>query len=168
MKSCVFLLFLLLAACVTEETPTGEEYIRPGDPLPAFSVTMHDGTVVHAEDLRGSVSLVVFFHTGCPDCRRELPVLQRLYEVYAPAGVRFVCISREEGNADIEAYWEANGLTLPYSPQEDKAVYGLFADSAIPRIYVTDRSLTVRAVYTDNPMATYEELDGWIKDLNGQ
>lgn len=171
MKPFVLLLSLLglLCSCITDDdAPTGEERIRPGDPLPAFTVTMYDGTTLSTEDLRGSVSLVVFFHTGCPDCQKELPVLQQLYEAYGglSSEVRFVCISREEGEADIAAYWAANSLTLPYSPQEDKGVYHLFADSAIPRVYVADRNLTVRAVYTDSPVATYEQLDAWVKELS--
>lgn len=160
-------LFLLCCSCITEDSPSGEERIGVGDVLPDFTVTLNDGTTFSSEDLYGMVSLVVFFHTSCPDCQQELPVLQRVYENYATSRqqVRVVCISREEGVSAVSAYWKENGLSLPYSAQEDKQIYSLFADSTIPRIYVVDKHLTVQAVYTDDPLATYEDLCGWVDRL---
>ena len=110
--------FVLLASCIREGRPGGD--IAPGDRLPDFVVEMNDGSLVSTASLEGSVSLIMFFNTGCPDCREELPAVQRIYDDFGPC-VRIVCISREEGRAGIEAYWRENGLTLPYSAQEDSA-----------------------------------------------
>gem|GEM_PF-5093123 len=52
-------------------------------------------------------------------------------------GVRFICISRGETQPSVAAYWQEAGLTLPYSAQPDDAVYRLFANRIIPRVYVT-------------------------------
>lgn len=51
--------------------------------------------------------------------------------------VRFICISRGEAQPSVAAYWQEAGLTLPYSAQPDDAVYRLFANRIIPRVYVT-------------------------------
>lgn len=51
--------------------------------------------------------------------------------------VRFICISRGETQPSVAAYWQEAGLTLPYSAQPDDAVYRLFANRIIPRVYVT-------------------------------
>ncbi len=51
--------------------------------------------------------------------------------------VRFICISRGEAQPSVGAYWQESGLTLPYSAQPDNAVYRLFANRIIPRVYVT-------------------------------
>lgn len=69
-----------------------------------------------------------------------------------------VCISREESSAEIVRYWDENHLTLPYSAQENRTVYYLFAKSGIPRVYVIDKELVIRSVFTDNPLASYEDL----------
>ena len=101
--------------------------------------------------------MIVFFHTGCPDCRKELPVLQKIYTDYSRR-IRMVCISREESSAEIVRYWDENHLTLPYSAQENRTVYYQFAKSGIPRVYVIDKELVIRSVFTDNPLASYEDL----------
>ncbi|WP_305300806.1 hypothetical protein [Muribaculum intestinale] len=54
--------------------------------------------------------------------------------------VRFICISRGETQPSVAAYWQEAGLTLPYSAQPDDAVYRLFANRIIPRVYVTSPS----------------------------
>ena len=125
---------------------------------------MNDGSLVSTASLEGSVSLVMFFNTGCPDCREELPAVQRIYDDFGSC-VRIVCISREEGRAGIESYWCENGLTLPYSAQEDRAVYELFAGSGVPRVYVSSPDLVVMKVYDDDPIAGYDELAADIRGL---
>lgn len=148
---------VLFVACIDDETEEGTVDLQPGERVPAFSVVMCDGQTVTSESLKGKLSLIVFFHTGCPDCREELPVLQKVYTEYG-SKIRMICISREEGEAEIARYWEENQLTLPYSAQEDRAVYYLFAKSGVPRVYVTDKEGVIRRVFTDNPTASYEDL----------
>ena len=54
-------------------------------------------------------------------------------------------------------------FTLPFSAQNDDAVFSLFASHTIPRILITDKEGIIRAVYTDDPLATYQEL---AKDID--
>lgn len=144
------------SSCIRENTPEGAD-LQPGDRIPEFSVTMSDGSVAGTETLGGKVSLIVFFHTGCPDCREELPVIQKIYDNYSP-GVNVCCISREESATDIASYWDEAGFTMPYSAQEDRRIYSLFARTGVPRVYVVTPDLMISSVYDDSPVATYSQL----------
>ncbi|WP_455671938.1 TlpA family protein disulfide reductase [Phocaeicola sp.] len=153
----MLLICALPVSCIGEDDPEpGTVELIPGDELPEFSVVMNDGETITDESLRGKTSLIVFFNTGCPDCKKELPVIQRVYDECPE--VTIVCISRNEEAPSIEKYWNDNGLTLPYSAQSNADVFHLFAKSQIPRIYVVDAELIIRQVFTDNPLATFEEL----------
>ena len=77
-----------------------------------------------------------------------------------------LAISRAEGAASIAGYWQEQHLTFPYAAQEDRTVYHLFAKSGIPRIYIVDAELTIRKVFTDNPLAGYDELVAAINDAS--
>lgn len=150
---------LSLLSCIRDDSPSGEEGIRVGDKLPEFAVYLDDGSRLTCSDLSGKVSVLVFFHTGCPDCRQELPVIQKLYDYYRDmSSVNIVCISREEPEAEVGSYWLENGFTMPYSAQPDRKIYSLFSEKGVPRVYVSDKNLTVCAVYSDNPIATFEQL----------
>jgi peroxiredoxin len=161
----ICLLVFLPSACIEEEDIDLEEVVKVGDMLPNFTVTMNDGRVVTSDSLRNTASVVMFFHTTCPDCQQALPRVQRLYDKFSSEGVSFVLISREEEAASIAAFWKANGLTLPYSPQSDRRVYELFAHRRVPCIYVSDRQGVVRYVFTDNPLPAFEEMSEILQDM---
>ena len=162
MKRVLFYIFavaaLLPCSCINEEQGSTDDVVVVGDMLPDFSVTMNNGTVVTGAQLREMVSVILFFHSSCPDCRQALPRVQRLYDEYLSQGVQFALISRAETSPTIELYWAEQGFSMPYSAQNDRAVYELFAKSRVPRIYISDDSGVVRTIFTDNPVPTYEEL----------
>lgn len=153
-----FSLFIA-TSCITENEPETLS-LHPGDMCPDFSVTMNDGSIITSSDLRGKRSVIVFFNTSCADCREELPEIQKVYDeiLTKDLPVHLLCISRAEGEESIETFWHENNLTLPYSPQEDRSVYNLFASSVIPRIYLLSPDLTITRAWSDNPMPTSREI----------
>ncbi len=142
-------MWAFLSACIKEDMPE-DRGLAVGDRVPAFSVTMSDGSTFRSSELQGKRGMIVFFNTECSDCRRELPKVQQAYDrVKDNPDYKVICIAREEGEAGIAAYWRESGLTLPYSPQSDRAVYNLFATVSIPRVYITNPDLVIDAVYDD-------------------
>ena len=153
---------LIVSACIKDE-PIGAD-LKPGDILPDFEVVMNNGITVTDEDLMNGVSLVMFFHTSCPDCQQLLPVMQEIYDEYKEKGVSFALISREDMRQDIEFYWEKKGLKMPFSAQSDRAVYEKFANSRIPRVYINKNGI-IRYIFTDDPVPSYDDLESSIEDL---
>lgn len=155
----LLVVLFFVTGCVTEkDEPVWS--LSAGDSLPQFSVRMNDGSLVATETLRGRVSMIVFFNTGCGDCREELPRIQEVFDMCIKEGlpVDIICISRGEGQASVEKYWAENKLSLPYSAQDDKSVYQLFATSIIPRIYISSPDLKIKSVYTDYPLPSSQTL----------
>lgn len=153
---------LAVSACLTQNPQGGG--IEVGDKIPSFEVTLEDGSSFSSISLIGTPSLIIFFHTTCPDCQRTLPEVQKAYEVYG-SQVRFVAISREQALSDVRAWWDAHGIDIPFSAQTDKRVYNLFAESRIPRVYLVDKNGIVRACYDDNPCPDYTLLAGELEKI---
>ncbi len=144
----VLLVTVMLTGCIKDnEDPVWS--LQAGDSLPDFEVSLNDGSSVTTNMLKGHSSVVVFFSTNCGDCRKELPAIQDYYESckMRDPSCFFVCISRDEGEASVSAYWKENGFTMPYSAQTDRSVYNLFANSGIPRIYEADPDLVITRVF---------------------
>lgn len=147
---------MVLSSCI-KERQTGAD-LAVGDAVPDFTVTMNDGTSVTGASLREGTSCIVFFTTVCPDCRETLPHIQRIYDEYLPKGVNFVLISREEGPQTIEKYWSEQDYTMPYSAQNDRIIYELFARTRVPRVYICREGI-IKAIFTDQPEnPSYENL----------
>ncbi len=152
-----FAIITISVSCIFDPDEPEGGNIGIGDELPEFTITLSDGTTVGTQDLRGSESLIMFFSTQCPDCQEVLPVVQSFYEEYSEQ-MRFILISREDGEENVKSYWQEHNLTLPYSAQNDRSVYRLFATSGIPRIYISGPDLIVRSVFTDSTLPTLEDL----------
>lgn len=147
---------ICMAGCINEKIEGAD--LKVGDVIPDFEVVMNDGSVVDDDMLKESVSVVMFFHTSCPDCQQVLPEMQRIYDEYTPYGVNVVLISREESGASIGAYWEENGLDMPYSAQGSRYIYEKFARERIPRVYICEKGGIIRYMFTDNPNPSYDDL----------
>ena len=152
-----------LCGCIKEKR-NGHE-ISVGDHIPDFEVMMSDGTIVTDASLNGAVSIIMFFHTSCPDCRQTLPVVQEIYDRYVEKGVKFVLISREQAKEEIETFWAENSLTMPYSSQSSREVYSLFAQSRIPRIYISDRNGTIKTIFTDDPLPSIIDIETALNSI---
>ncbi len=159
----IILIICSAAGCI-KDRPAGSD-IEIGDLLPEFEVMMSDGSSVSDVSLRGNISIVMFFHTSCPACQQVLPVMQRIYDEYTREGIKTALISREENSDEISSYWSENGLNMPYSAQEDRKVYELFASSRIPRIYISDENGIVRYIFTDDPVPSYDDLKSALESL---
>ena len=152
-----------MASCIND-APKVREDLKVGDMIPDFLVEMNDGSSVSSTQLCDGVSVIMFFHTTCPDCARTLPEVQKLYDSYQLVGCKFVLISREETGDSIGIYWTEKDLTMPYSAQATRSVYELFASSRIPRVYICVNGV-IKAIYTDSPTPTYEEMSSVLAEL---
>jgi len=151
---------LFSVSCIYDDDTEFE--LKVGDRIPDFTVTMNDGTVVTGESLRKGVSVIMFFHTSCPDCQNTLPSVQRAYDEYLGKGVSFALISRSQLGNEIQVHWDEKGYTMPYSGQKDRTVYNKFATTRVPRVYIC-KDGKIMSFYTDDPIVTYEELKADIE-----
>lgn len=158
MKNTITAIFISLLAAVSciQDDPEQEFELKAGDRIPEFAVTMSDGTVMTSDRLSQGPALIMFFHTGCPDCQNTLPSVQKIYDEYKDK-VSFALISREQADEEIKAYWQEKGYTVPYSAQPDRKVYNLFATSRVPRVYICSDGKITR-FYTDDPIPAYDDL----------
>ena len=149
----MILLYLLFGGCSSIHDDEVVERVKVGDRVPVFTVNMvADGksTMFTTDHLTGE-TVIIFFHTSCADCRRELPRLNDYYLQHRDEpGFQMVAISRAEGADTIEPFWMEQGLQIPYSAQEDRHIYDLFASSVIPRVYFISAQGFVTRVWVEH------------------
>lgn len=151
----IMLACLLLWGCgsIHEEDDVVERIVV-GSRVPIFSVNVVDyeglTTSFSTNRLYGE-TVIVFFSTQCKDCQRELPELNDYYLKHKDdKGFQMVAISRAEGEQSVADFWSANNLQIPYSAQEDRKIYDLFASSVIPRVYFVSSSGIITKVLIEN------------------
>lgn len=163
MKTRLLIMFLSLisaVSCVFDD-PENNFELKVGDTVPNFTVLLSDGTAVSSSDMNEGVALIMFFHTGCKDCQNTLPEVQKIYDEYKDR-ICVLLVSREQAYDEVQAYWQEKGYTLPYSPQQDRVIYNLFATSRVPRVYVC-KDGKITSCYKDDPIPTYDDLKSDIQ-----
>ena len=148
------MLCLLQGGCsIVGDDDEVEERVVVGDRVPEFAVSVvADGatTIFSTAHLTGE-TVIVFFHTSCSDCQRELPELNAYYLQHRDEpGFQMVAISRGEGAETVAPFWAEHGLQIPYSAQTDRSIYDLFASSIIPRVYFVSAQGIITKILVEN------------------
>ncbi len=144
-----------LTGCVRDDRVEVEEHVRVGGPVPAFNIINYNSA-----QTVGKITLLTFFDPACPDCRRELPLLEYVCEnMKDTPDFEMVNIARDRTLENLAAT-EGGGrwLSMPCYPDPDRSIYNLFATSTIPRIYLIDRQGIVREMWVENTHLNAEQL----------
>jgi len=122
--------------------------IKKGQPAPDFTLKDLDGKAVKLSDLRGKkIVMLDFWATWCNICKREMPVLERVYKEYKDRGVEFfgITLDDEDKIKQIRKILAEKGVTYPILIDQDQKVatevYQL--SGPIPYKVVIDREGTI-------------------------
>ena len=149
-----------------------------GQPFPVLDVEHYLGEPLpSADSLRGKVVVAFFWAHWCPDCKRQLPILERLHETYGDRGLAILGPTQLYGymargqdatpEEELEylrgAYQERfpipSWMSVPVSQQN----FLDFGVSTTPTLVIIDREGIVR-LYNPGDLP-YEELSAHVERL---
>jgi thiol-disulfide isomerase/thioredoxin len=116
-----------------------------GAVTPSYQYPTLNGDTISSDALRGKVVLVNFWATWCTPCRVEMPLLQRMAERHAEAGLVVLGLSRDRGpSATVRAFLEERGITYPVAIVGYQAEQSFGGVRGYPTSFLLDRSGRVR------------------------
>lgn len=88
-----------------------------GDPSknipPDFTLTTLDGETITLSEYAGEKAVVLdFFATWCPNCRRDMPRLNKMYEEHKDQ-IEVIGINLQESSKKVRKYIDDTGITFP-------------------------------------------------------
>jgi peroxiredoxin len=99
--------------------------LKKGAVAPDFTLKDIDGKSWKLSDLKGKkIVMIDFWATWCNICKREMPVLQRVYQEYKGKGVEFFGIALDDADKikQIRKILEDKGVTYPILIDQDQKV----------------------------------------------
>jgi thiol-disulfide isomerase/thioredoxin len=141
--------------------------LKNGTLAPNFSFEIEKGKTVSIDAYKGKVIVINFFATWCGPCRTELPLLQAdVWDKYKdnPNFALFV-FGREEGWQKVTDFKIANKFSFLMLPDENKAIYSLFATQYIPRNVIIDTEGKVVYQSTGFSEAEFDKMKKVLKKL---
>ena len=123
MRSTTRTLFLclLMAAltCLQAQVPDldtkyAAELLKSGTPAPDFKLQTPDGQTMQFSDFaKGKYVVIDFWASWCPDCRKDLPEIIRMYNRWHEKGVEFLGISFDTDKQKWTDYIAQAGVPYP-------------------------------------------------------
>lgn len=115
---------------------------KVGQPAPDAELTLIDDTVVRLSELRGNVVVLNLWATWCIPCRKELPILDRYYQIQKQHGLRVFALTLDNNAPrktmaklfDVLSIQPTSKIIGPYRP----------IDNGVPSNYVIDRAGVLR------------------------
>lgn len=114
-------------------------------------------------DLSGKgTTVVVFWESWCPHCRREVPKMQKMYDTYKGKGLQVLGLTKinKSSTEDIvKEFISSNNVSYPIA-KEDGSVSKYFAVSGIPAAAVVKNG---KVVWRGHPVRiTDAMLKNWL------
>jgi thiol-disulfide isomerase/thioredoxin len=186
MLTAMYSLLLALVLCVSQARLAIAESVAPAATVPSVATTSAAGTdtlppegkraprlkgsdwlnskpLTRAE-LSGKVVLVEFWACACVNCRRTVPAMKRLHELFAPGkDVVIVGIHTPElpAERDRRAVQRAiDDFQLPYPVLLDNWMtnWDAFENQYWPALYIIDRRGIIRTLHIGE---LHEGTDAW-------
>lgn len=81
--------------------------------LPSFQLQTINGNTTSREQLDGKVAIVNFWATWCGPCRKEVPQLQKMKDLWGDRGFEVVGIAVRDTKPSVKEYRKEEGVTYP-------------------------------------------------------
>jgi thiol-disulfide isomerase/thioredoxin len=81
--------------------------------LGRFSLVSFDGGRISEETLRGHPAVVNLWASWCAPCKREMPLLERVYRKYRSSGLIVLGVNVNDSPSDARSFVRAIGVTYP-------------------------------------------------------
>lgn len=137
--------------------------LKPGSAAPDFTMNSLDGKSHTLSDLQGQYVMLDFWASWCGDCRKDIPEMKRLHELYGKE-VRFIGVSFDDKKENWEKCVTSNGLDWLQLSElkkwKDTKVSKLYNIQWIPTMYILspDGKVVLSTVMIEKVEAKLKEL----------
>lgn len=133
--------------CVKEDAPEhdGTTVVAIGDTAPDFEVSLIDGTTTTLTSLRGKVVMLIFFSTGCPDCKAQFDRMRQLIAQQHPS-FHILAISRDESAEQTNSFISSYDMNIAVGIDPGRAIYEKYATMYVPRNFLIGRDGRIEAL----------------------
>jgi len=134
-------------------------------PAPDFTLDTQDGKAMSLSDLRGQVVMINFWATWCGPCRKEMPLLDALYQRYNRLGFALLGVNVEEDPSGAAKYLAETPVTFPILFDRANEVSELYQVNAMPSTVLVDRQGNVRFLHKGYQPGYENEYQDQIRQL---
>lgn len=127
----------------SEDLPKRSQY-KPevGYLAPGFALEMmNQEKAVNLSDYKGKVVLLNFWASWCFPCRKEMPSMQELYQIYKDRDFEILAVNMDKYSKEKVVSFVSNyGLTFPILLDRELKTALIYEVRSIPTSYIIDKN----------------------------
>ena len=160
------ILLAALALATAADVPAGDAWrdlkgrVAPDLVFAETAQGMEPGTRLSSYRNR-EVVLLVFWLRDCPHCKRELPKVQQLHELYERSGLIVISVCHGFPLAQVTPTMKERGWTFPVVRDPEGAMGALYGGGRRPGFYVIGIDGRVKASNSLSQTVIRTELGNW-------
>ena len=131
----IILSVLVLAIVYTiynNATKEKVEVLGIGDQAPDFTLLDLNGEEHRLSDYKGQGVFLNFWGTWCKPCAKEMPAMDRQYEIYKEQGVQILAVNIAQSDFEVERFASQYGLDFPIVIDKTKSVMEAYNIDPLP------------------------------------
>jgi thiol-disulfide isomerase/thioredoxin len=109
-------------------------------------IQLMDGRVWKQSEAVGKVVIIEIWHTRCPFCAKQNPLLNAFYLKHRHRGLDVIAVSTDKSRDDVQAYLKKNGYAFDVAMADPVWMSTYKARRGLPQVFVLDRRSVVRAI----------------------
>lgn len=141
--------------------------IAPQFKLPQLSLSKepYQNSFVNLSDYKGKWLFINFWASWCTPCRKELPVLQTLYEKYKRSGIEILAISIDEEAAEALSAVKNLNFDFKIALDSTNSVSQQYKVSAMPTSYLVSPEGNIVKVFHGFKKGYAEKYDSIFQEI---
>lgn len=142
--------------------------ISKGKTAPDFSLKSMTGENIRLSEMRGKVVMINFWATWCAPCRKEMPLLNDIYNKHSKSGFVLMGINIDNKPKKAEKMAKKLGINFPVLFDNTKKVSEAYGVSAMPFTVILDKGGRVIHIHKGYLPGYEKKYDAQISKLLGK
>ena len=137
-------ILLALIALVSLTFSSTASAVKVKQTAPDFTLESNKGTNIRLKDLRGIVVMINFWATWCAPCRKELPLLNSLYNKYKSKGFVLLGVNIDDKSELAKKMIKELKINFPVLFDKTQSTSETYDLQAMPSTFIVDKNGIIR------------------------
>ena len=134
---------------------------------PTLIITTFDGKNFDLKEKRGKVVIINFWAKWCIDCRKEILILEEIYQKYKSQNLEIIGINIDRKSLPKKVLEISSSLSYPNAMFADAKETSFKAPNAIPMTYLIDKDgkMVAKIIGFKDSKLTKQDFENILKPL---
>ena len=165
MRSAILLVLIAAIGYTIYNSVTAEEVslLKVGDAAPDFTLVDLEGEQHQLSEYKGQGVFLNFWGTWCKPCAKEMPAMDRQYEVYKEQGVHVLAVNIAQSDFEVQSFADQYDLSFPVVIDKSKSVMSAYNINPLPTTILVNPEGKVEKIITGE--MTEQDIESYMASI---